>query len=312
MAKVVKGLSYLTFILPKPISRFVGQFAADFLLRLQFAQMRSRISSKDEYLSDWKQETQIFFMLGTGRSGTQFLSTLLDKIPETHVAHEPVLTDFAAYIRAFHSESEAYKYVADFRQKEIYSRVRNMRISSYGEVNGALRRHVEPLKEAFPHATLIHLVRDGRDVVRSVMSRSLFHQPHPMTRLLVPKKGDPWRKDWQRMDHFERVCWLWQIDNRFVRERTARTVQFEQLIADYGYFKERILEPLQLSLSEASWRQAVARPKNATKAYAMPHWSQWDASRREAFKRICGDEMKLCGYECEWESNSTSSILRQD
>lgn len=312
MRKLIKLVSYLIFTLPEPISEFIGQHAVDYLLRFQFLQLNARFSIKDEDLADWKQRTRFFFMLGMGRSGTQFLSTLLDKATGTLVVHEPIMTDFAAYIRGYHSEREAYKFVRVFRQREIYARAKNRRISTYGEVNSLLRRHIEPLREAFPEASFIHLVRDGRDVVRSMMSRRLFHPTHPVTRLIEPSKRDPRTQDWHRMDRFERLCWFWKTENQYVRERADRTVQFEKLIADYAYFKECILQPLQLSLSASQWRQAVARPKNETNEYAISHWSQWDTARHDAFMRICLDEMTLNGYECNWDRTDAFSESEQD
>lgn len=140
-----------------------------------------------QQIEQWATKTNLFFILALGRSGTTFLAKLLHQIPNTVVFHEPVQEDFKAYREAFNNPLAAKWYIHTFRKKEIYLRMReNHHVKSYGEVNSALRRHVEALKRAFPQATFIHLVRDGRDVVRSMMSRRTMQLDDPHTRGVMP------------------------------------------------------------------------------------------------------------------------------
>ncbi len=299
-AELLKQLSYLLFRIPIPFSEFIGHYATRFLLNLGRLHMKAVFRSDSENLSSWKRLMNVFFILGMGRSGTQFLSNLLNRAPKTCVVHEPLALDFAAYVRAYYSETEAYRFIHEYRQKEMYLRLNNMDIANYGEVNSLLRRHIESLRAIFPSATYIHLVRDGRDVVRSMMSRDLFQPQHPITRLIKPKEHDCWSKEWSEMNRFEKLCWFWQIESRYVRERTNKTVQFERLIADYEYFNDHLLQPLQLTLSKNLWLQIVDNPQNRTHNYSIPYWSDWNTDRQQSFTRICGNEMEASGYPIDW------------
>ncbi len=252
--------------------------------------------SNEKDFQEWASSKNIFFVLAIGRSGTKFLAELLATDESAYIVHEPVKEDFQAYQNAFYNNAKARDYIERFRKKEIYLRARGKQIDTYGEVNSVLRRHYNALNEAFPQANFIHLIRDGREVVRSMFSRKTMTSEDPNTRLIHPKKEDPWRKQWPTMTRFERLCWYWQVENHYLRNSIGYTVQFKKLISSYNYFKEKVLDILQLNIKEDVWRLAINTPKNTTKRYLISHWSDWDNKRKEAFEKICGTEMKENGY----------------
>jgi hypothetical protein len=253
----------------------------------------------DKKVEKWANGKNIFFVLAIGRSGTKFLADLLNKAPGTYVAHEPVQRDFRAYQRAFHSEEEAMKYIQGFRKREIYLRCRDKGINTYGEVDSVLRRHGNALREAFPRASFIHLIRDGRDVVRSMISRDTLTPRDPKTKYIYPTSKDLFKDQWPHMSRFERLCWLWAVENGYLRGCIGHKVRFEEVISDYEYFRQEILDPLCLDIPEETWRKAVRLPKNVTKQYGIPHWTTWKASETQTFLRICGREMRANGYKID-------------
>ena len=248
-------------------------------------------------LEEWRASWKVFFILAHGRSGTNFLANLLDQSQGAHVFHEPVVEDFSAYLKAFHDVKNADKYIQGFRKREIYLRMRHIPAGVYGEVNGMLRRHAAAIRNAFPAVTLIHLVRDGRDVVRSTMSRKMVQIKNFYSMGIYPGKLDPWRARWKDMDRFSRVCWLWQEENALLRKEINRTVQFEQILSGYEYFCNEILEPCQVFLDKKVWEAAVTSPRNITSSFEMPKWKDWTPAQQKTFREICGDEMEKCGYQ---------------
>ena len=76
-----------------------------------------------------------------------------------------------------------------------------------------------------------------------------------------------------------------------------RYVQFEKAISDYNYFEGNIENYLGLHIGREKWREATARPKNSTKQFIIPHWKEWDEGLSESFERICGEEMRIFGYQ---------------
>ena len=254
---------------------------------------------REEEINDWFNNKNVFFILSIGRSGTKFLSSLLNKAPNALVVHEPFIESIP-HQDVFNDPRKAEEYIQKFRKKEIYLRVRNYDIETYGEVNSFLRRHCQALKHGLPKATLIHLVRDGRAVVRSMYSRNTMLPNDYNTKRIRPREDDPWKDEWHKMSRFEKLCWYWAVENKYLRECIGKTVQFEKLVTDYDYFKKNLLKPLKLDIPEEMWKSEVNKPKNVTTTYKLPHWKEWDQKKKEAFERICGDEMKKCGYKLDW------------
>ena len=251
----------------------------------------------DKKINEWINSKKIFFILAIGRSGTKFFSQLLDKSKNALVMHEPVRSDFRAYQEAFFSERKAYKYFKNFRKKEIYLRAKDKDLEVYGEVNSVIRRHCNAIRETFPNAHIIHLVRDGRDVVRSMMARKTMTDQDANTKRIKPTKDSPWYDKWANMNRFEKLCWYWDIENRYLHENTNKTIYFEKLISNYEYIKENLLTPLNLDIPKELWEQEINNPKNVTKKYTISHWDTWEFDKLEAFNKICGETMKRLAYE---------------
>jgi len=252
----------------------------------------------DKKVEKWADSENIFFILSIGRSGTKFLAHLLNEAPGAYVAHEPVKQDVKAYREAFHSEKKATDYIHRFRKKEIYLRCKDKRIDTYGEVNSAIRRHCNALKQAFPEAVFLHLIRDGREVVRSMMSRDTMTEKDPKIQYLYPTESDPWGDKWSQMTRFEKLCWLWRVENEYLRNAIqAKAIQLEKLCSSYKYFEKHVLIPLNLEISEDIWLEHAKSPKNVTREYKFPHFSEWDGKTAETFSKICGEEAVRNGYQ---------------
>jgi hypothetical protein len=245
---------------------------------------------------DWFKERTVFFALGMGRSGTNFLARLLGDCPEAAVFHEPIVEDLEAFVEAFKSTDAARRYLDAFRVRRMYDLVKDREIRVYGEVNSALRYHAPALKAAFPDAKLMHLVRDGRDVVRSVMSRHHYMPGTSGHLALEPLPSDHLYTRWPDLSRFEKVCWLWADANRRLSQDLGWVVKFEELIGGYDYFRENVNKPFDLEISPDRWRLETNKPRNITKAFSFPPWTQWDRKMIARFDDICGGEMARLGY----------------
>lgn len=244
----------------------------------------------------WLGGVDVFFIVSIGRSGTAYLARLLDGIPEALVEHEPVPEDALSFRKTFVSPGEAARYVRRFRQKDISLRVRRARVRSYGEVNSVLRRHVDALSEVFPGAKFIHLVRDGRDVVRSMMARGSLGRYDDVARGIGPYLVAGEGVKWEGLDRFERLCWYWRKENEFLRERIPRVARFEDVLSDWRSFREQILDPIGLTMAHGQWRKEGSHVQNPTERHVMPEPEEWARSRTDTFRRICGEEMRCYGY----------------
>jgi hypothetical protein len=208
----------------------------------------------------------------------------------------PVLEDIYAHMQAHYDPKIAERYMQGFRKKEIFTRMRHINSGIYGEVNGILRCHATAIKTTFPNATLIHLVRDGRNVVRSHISRRTLTSKNPFSMQIHPQNSDPWNERWSQMDRFSRMCWYWQEENARLRTSVGKIVQFEKILSSYEYFREQILEPYHVVIEKKDWEAAITSPRNTTSDFQMPKWEQWTPEQQKTFREICGSEMAQSGY----------------
>ncbi len=262
-------------------------------LKLRFSSLSVTEDEVEKWLKNWR----FFFILGFGRSGTAFMANFLNQAAGTHVFHEPAFEDFYAHARAHYNPKAAENYIHGFRKKEMCLRMRHIPSGVYGETNGNLRCHANAIKKEFPNAPLLHLVRDGRDVVRSHMSRRTMTLKNPFSMSMHPVESDPWKDRWSGMDRFARICWYWQEENRRLRTNIGKTVQFEKIISSYEYFSSEILAPCQVEIDKKTWETVVVSPRNTTKEFSMSKWNDWTPEQQKSFRDICGDEMEKCGYE---------------
>lgn len=268
-----------------------GKYAVDRLHLAFYLQYRQ------EKLAQWQQQTQFFFVLASPRSGTVFLTDLLlSQKNMAQVEHEANITDYLAYAEAIQSSEAALAYIQNFRRQDMFWRSRGNGKRLYGEVNPFLSLHAKALQQCFSQAQLFHLVKDGRTIVRSMFSRSKLGAKDPMAKPIFPPLHDAYHDRWDKMGRFEKICWQWQFENRYLREQIENRLYFEQLSSDYTYFKTHFLEKMGFEVSETEWKNYINSPKNESPIYRMPHHSAWSSEEKAIFERICGDEMRALGY----------------
>ena len=237
------------------------------------------------------------FIVASGRSGTKFLAKMLKNDPSCCAFHEPVPMESIAHSRALTAPDSAEHYISRYRKYDIYKRIKENKCKKYIESNGYIRLHIPSLKKSFPYAKFIQLVRDPRDVVRSQMNRDIFFNNHPV---YSSKFGPPYgmkAEEWNDMDRFKKICWLWQYENSIMRKEADMTVRFETLIKDYKYFKSNILDKFELSITEEVWSREVSIPVNISYSYEFPPYKEWSDEHNNDFKSLCEKEASYYNYD---------------
>jgi SAM-dependent methyltransferase len=178
------------------------------------------------------QETKPIFIVSSGRSGTQMMQRLFERFPSVEAHHEYLCT---------HVQPLAVKYVHGLlERKEVVERLAELHGSAISlspkpiwiDSSNKLSWLIGPLRELFPTARFVHLVRDGRKVVSSFFHKlkdecyddastaalqAWIDEPdkHPMP---PPEKKYWWNaarpgtEDGERfrtLDQFGRICRHW-------------------------------------------------------------------------------------------------------
>lgn len=265
---------------------------------------RFRSPSAREQARKYLKENQykLVFITGSGRSGTQLLSDLLDSTGSARVLHEPNFWEDVGTMDALRRDTElAVRYWEDFRGPEVYRRwAEKPEIPFYCEINGTIRYQIPAIKRIFPGAKLLMVARDGRGVVRSVMGWPQFYGPGSRgAYALAPLSNDPYFARWPKMSRFEKICWSWNDTHELLMRAIPENnrLKLELLTSDYGYFVERFSKYIGIEISHEEWLRSVSKKsRNATKVYAFPEWDEWSEWQKKAFVRICGQTMSKLGY----------------
>ncbi len=244
----------------------------------------------------------MFFVLSTGRSGTQTIATVLSRLSGCCCVHEPAPQLIA--------ESSDYRYgkYTDRKLRELLLKTRPPEIDGkvYGESNQTLSLLIPVLHKTFPDAQFVWLVRNGLDVIASIVARKWYTghtYKHDHYKDCVPiekawidgrirgdRCGDVQKEQWEQMNPFARCCWYWSYINRTIEQDLNEHVPVHA-------YKKLYLEELQSTLpSLLVWlgldTGTLPEITNENRAAYTPyHWSNWTVQERETFLYWCGPLM---------------------
>lgn len=250
-------------------------------------------------------KTEYIFITGFGRSGTTFLSHLLSACDEAQSYHEYVGNREFELLSWYLGKTYSKPYLENQKIKIEQNKKSN---GKFIDVNGAYRNCVDELDEVFKPTKIFHLVRDPRDVVRSLFTRRDDRKVH-----FVPKNEDD-IKWWLNADKFDQICWNWNTETKALLKKDLDILHFEKIIGDYDYFKNELLEKVGLSMDFNTWKNLVSVKKNKTKPklhrylYAkvkgkqfieerLPMYDNWSDDKKKVFNDICENTMLKLGYE---------------
>jgi len=245
----------------------------------------------------------MYFVLSTGRAGSRTIATALNQIPGTVCLHHPQ-PELAAEATAYH--------LGEYPAAELAQTLRETRRATvdgqvYGEVNLQHTLLFPILREVFPEAQYIWLIRDGRDSVASMYYRGWYDEVYPRqgimwrrARLHGDRTGNFSAEQWRGLTRFEKCCWCWSKYNRLIEERLAEldaTMQTKVRLDRLTSAMPRLQAFLGLSGSG----KVVVEQLN-TARQPVSYWTRWTPAQRESFERLCGEDMDR--WFPEWLSPS--------
>jgi glycosyltransferase involved in cell wall biosynthesis len=171
---------------------------------------------------------------------------------------------------------------------------------------------VDRIAEMFPGARFLHILRDGRRVVHSMVNfHRVFDDPETAERMKSAGRLPPWTAD------FRDACRAWarftRIASDFCQRHPDRafTVTNERLITDPDEAMREVLEFLDLRQEPAPARFLRTNRINSSFAVSgksvdsppalTEPWREWPPEQRLAFFEEAGETMAACGLATEAE-----------
>ncbi len=249
------------------------------------------------------EDIKLNFLVSTGRTGTKFLARFFNRYPDTWAVHEPK-PDFLKlginYARGRIDPFQVKKIISKNRTAH-FKKARRIKAKNYIESNNRLFSVLEQLKKIFPAAGIVHIVRDGRDYVRSGMSRA-WYKKHDSTLRLSANffPNDPYFEKWDKLSRFQKICWRWQKKDGFIYQslkniENSITVKYEEIFKDNGFkglYRIANYVNMDRKLTDKFVREQMENKINATRGYDIPHWKNWDKKKISKFNKIAGKHMK--------------------
>ena len=263
-------------------------------------------------------ETEAFFIVSSGRSGTAMLHKALAAGGDVEIHHEYMVNTVQPLaVRRYlglANGAEARQTLASTHAAAIsYSEA-----AHWGDSSNKLSWLIPELAELVPGAKFVHLVRDGRKVAGSYFhklgdecyddrSTAILRahvedgQPAPPPEKKywwpLPRRDDPAFDAFRGFDQFGRIAWHWSEVNRVILAALSALPPERQM---FVRLEDMLASPLLtrslFGFLGLAWRddhfRIFARPHNVNRPEDRP----LSEEQREIFERIATPMMERLGY----------------
>ncbi len=234
----------------------------------------------------------MFFVLSSGRSGSGMSAYVLDQYRNCVCLHHPKPELVVEATQFYYGELSAEpirRVLAETRQATVDGR-------QYGEVNLQHTLLFPILRDLFPQAKFIWLIRDGRRVVTSMFYRGWYDLGASRVpaywheaRLQADKTHDLASDIWQGYTRFEKCCWIWKKYNQLIEHHLAGLDRRLWMQVRLESFKATLPQIERFLELDRPHKIAVEKKNKARQPQI--DWEYWDSDQRSSFERVCGEAM---------------------
>lgn len=243
------------------------------------------------------------FVLSTGRAGTLLLTKLLELSPHVQVAHQPQPELIRASKLAYENikqQPEVYRETFKSAREELLLDALSQN-NVFVETNNRITFFAPIIKDVFPNAVFIHLVRHPGSFVRSGIRRNWYSDQHEHDIGRILPQTDELKERWGDFSPIEKIGWLWNETNQFIEDVRSNTpaadflfVKAEELFKDVR-ITQKIYEFLNVDCPSISLLEKNLKPVNVQKKGEYPPYREWPDSHKKALKRLA-PLMEKYGY----------------
>jgi hypothetical protein len=264
-------------------------------------------------LSIWPRLMQPLFIIGAPRSGTTFLGECVASLPEISYHFEPVATKAAS---RYVVEGRWGFGTSRFVFRSVYRLLLQLHLD--GDLRFAEKTPqncflISFLARVFPHASFVHIIRDGRDAALSyskkpwLLAKSAARQSREAGGYLNGPYARYWvepdrRAEFESTTDLHRCIWAWRLHTESALRQSAalpatryHELRYEQLVSRPVDEARRLLTFLQITNSESIRRFEAAVQRAITAS--VGGWKQeLTASQLREVDTEAGDLLRQLGY----------------
>ena len=236
------------------------------------------------------------FFTSTGRTGTDFFTTLFNEAVENAWSiHEPKPAFRRRAKKNINGQFGVFD-IAYFKLPRMWEH-RKHKEEWYVETNYHLFAYIPVIRKAFPDALVFHIVRDGRDVVTSWLNRYRYITNEHITPFDTGDKEA--QKEWERWNPLQKLSWYWKtVNNHAFQQNPDLLIRFEDIFRQKGG-KEiwKILSQFEnIEYSQEKAEKLLKQPVNKNNQEFFPKYREWPKKWKDQFWEIAGKEMAWFGY----------------
>lgn len=231
----------------------------------------------------------MLIITGTGRCGTATLARMLGGHHEFRVQYilEKYFLSGDPFSYPFQSMEKRIGVILDLHQ--------GIDRRAFIDSSNLYIHFIDAMYALDPSMRTILLVRNGKDFVRSALSRR-WHEHKQVG--AVPPYDDPYFPKWNSLTPFEKNAWIWVYRNNKALEGLKSVLEGNKMIIrieDIG--KEDTLNKLEaFSGIELKKRELASERVNANPLFDLPPKEDWSDIMNRDFEEIAGEMMRFFGY----------------
>jgi protein-tyrosine sulfotransferase len=270
-----------------------------------------RLRQRGWRMADYRSEERHIVMGGAPRSGTTLLRRILDRHPDVRSGAETKLfvpaafnlewlaqayliplADLEALLAASRSQGSFVDAFADRVKRDAGK-------SRWAEKTPMNIRNLDWIMPRWPEATIVHIIRDGRDVICSMRTHPDWHwSGGTWQKKLVPRSIGTYARRWLADTA---TGTAWRGDSRYVE------IRYEDLVADPPGVLRSLCDGVGISADRA-WLDAASARSNsaegdrpdydgAVSAASVGRWREdLTPAEQTEVSRLCGSRLRALGY----------------
>ena len=232
----------------------------------------------------------MLIITGTGRSGTVTMAKLLGGWHEFRVNY--ILDKY--FLRAgphsdpFDSVEKRLMVMLDLHQ--------GIDRTTFVDSSNLYIYFIDALYLLNPDMKFIFTVRNGKDFVRSALSRR-WHEHNAFG--TVPPVNDRYFQQWDSMTPLQKNAWIWDYRNRKALEGLKLIPHQQKLVLKIeDVHKQEVLDRLEaLTGKKVCDRDAARERYNVNPVFSLPPKEEWSDAQHAEFNAIAGELMGFFGYD---------------